>query len=937
MEKLKLLLAALVLTGATAAWGQASYNIVYKNGVEVAEGGDYFLYNISSGMFLTDGMDYGTHASVDHAGRVLTLAAATNGFAVYSKPFSANGSDEKAGFLFKNDQGEPYVDGSADKKADLIFTPVSYDGYTNVYTIKISDSEYLYYDTADNLYQGRMGSFVRIGANTGEARSYWLLIPLSARQAAKDYTYLLRNTDFHHPWEFMMWQSSVDWTNPAGGLKENACAEMYGKGFDISQTISATVANGLYKLYNQAFYNNADNANQTYLYANNDKKAIGYRNESTDANMAGASKAFSAGEYVNEVSTIVTDGKLKVGMKNDTKAGNAWNIMDNFYLEYLGPCIGSEAVALPSDGAMEAGKWYYFDVALAGEYKLTSSTLSSIVYTKDGTILMADAASVNTTFGQAERTFEEARYYVKSSSANSLTVNPLSYTYVVGDATSSIPDGSFVSTLTTVDFTFSEATTNDKTATFAILNSSIKAILKKGGSEVAQGTFSLSGKVLTATFSGVTIEVGGMYTIEVPSGVVGYEGQESNSSISIAINGPTIANGIYYFKRNGADYRYLTRGGNYGTENVTDRFGIAFEATVQGDGFYTLKNIDQSLADNKTKYLNRQYTDQEAAYKWFIEKTDGGYLLKREGKYVTTTEEPTWHYQYLSDTESSSDAIVWTLLTEEEYAADLAQRKNEEIASVANGIGLSASSEEDFATTLASGYGETDMTNKITNASLQSNADGWTALSYNNQRRNQAGEEGNKVDAIRFNGGAEVWNYIGGAEQTIKDLPAGLYKISVKAVWRIADADAAKRVSDKANVTAWMYANDNYTQLKSWYDHQAANNAALRSSTNDEYVNTVYVYLNGSEDLTIGVASPTWCGIPWMPFYDWKLKKVEEIRYVSNITLNETSASLNLCDELYLDATVAPEDAHNKDVEWTSSDESVAKVDNNGCNYYCYC
>ena len=56
---------------------------------------------------------------------------------------------------------------------------------------------------------------------------------------------------------------------------------------------------------------------------------------------------------------------------------------------------------------------------------------------------------------------------------------------------------------------------------------------------------------------------------------------------------------------------------------------------------------------------------QKNSYKWFIEKTDGGYLLKREGKYVTTTEEPTWHYQYLSDAESSSDAIVWTLLTEE--------------------------------------------------------------------------------------------------------------------------------------------------------------------------------------------------------------------------------------------------------------------------------
>lgn len=924
MRKLKLLLAALVLTGATAAWGQASYNKTWTEGVEVAEGGDYFLYNIGAGRFLDNGMNWGTRATVDNAGKALTFTAADGAYTIYTGVKTRYNAGGLGDYLGTNG----YMDAAS---APWTFTPVSVSGYTNVYTISNGEN-YLVYQTnaeGDN-------PAVNLTALSGTDNDYWIIITKAQRQAVKDYTFQLDNTCFNRPWENKVWALNISSTGSggnssplqSGGKVDNRCAESYRNAFTYTQKAS-NLTNGKYVVYNQGFYRNDGGTDPSYLIANNDKSAMALINangEGTAQNMDGASTSFSKGEYVNSVTTIVTDNTLTLGISNENNMN--WVIWSNFYLEYLGPCIGSEAVALPSAGAMEADKWYYFDVTLGGDYELTSSTLSAIVYTKDGSILMADAASVDATFGQAKQTLEEGRYYVKSPSANSLTVNPLSYTYVVGDATSSIPDGSFASTLTTVDFTFSEATTNDNTATFAILNSSAKAILKKGGSEVAQGAFSLSGKVLTATFSDVALEVGGTYTIEVPSGVVGYEGQESNSSISIAINGPTIANGIYYFKRNDADYRYLTRGGNYGTENVTDRFGIAFEAAIQGDGSYTLKNIDQSLADNKTKYLNRQYTDQEAAYKWFIEKTDDGYLLKREGKYVTTTEEPTWHYQYLSDAESSSDAIVWTLLTEEEYAADLAQRKNEEIASVANGFGVSASSEEDFEETLESGYGEADMTNMITNASLQSNADGWTALSYNNQRRNQTGEEGNKVDAIRFNGGAEVWNYIGGAEQTIKDLPAGLYKITVKAVWRIADADPAKRVGDKANVTAWMYANDNYTQLKSWYDHQAANNAALRSSTNDEYVNTVYVYLNGSEDLTIGVASPTWCGTPWMPFYDWKLKKVEEIRYVSDITLNETSASLNLCDELYLNATVAPEDAHNKDVEWSTSDEYVATVDN---------
>ncbi len=72
-KRLLFWMAALLVAigGVQQAFAQASYNHTYTQGVAVAEG-DYFLYNIGAGMFLTDGMDYGTHASVDHAGRVIT-------------------------------------------------------------------------------------------------------------------------------------------------------------------------------------------------------------------------------------------------------------------------------------------------------------------------------------------------------------------------------------------------------------------------------------------------------------------------------------------------------------------------------------------------------------------------------------------------------------------------------------------------------------------------------------------------------------------------------------------------------------------------------------------------------------------------------------------------------------------------------------------------
>ena len=887
MRKLKLIMATLALVlGWSNAWAEASYNHTYTTGVTVAAGGNYFLYNIGSKRFLTDGMDFGTHASADHAGRVVTLAEVPEvpgGYTIYSTPFSANGSEAKDGYLLKDGSGEPYVDGNDASKVTVIFTPVDVDGYTNAYTIKIDNENYLYYATADGLYEGRMGPFLRYGSNTGDNYSYWLIIPMSARQAVGDYTYLLRNGDFNHPWEFKIWTTSTDWTSPAGGKKENTCAEMYGKGFDIYQTISATIANGRYKLSNQAFYNNAEENNQTYLYANSDQSTVAILNahgEGTAADMAGASDAFTAGQYVNSVETFVSNGSLKVGIKNAATAGNAWNIMTNFHLEYLGQCVMDYAVALPNGGAMTADTWYYFDIAVAGDnYNATATDLNAIICTTDG-YKLTSATTGDITLTAENNTLSVTRYYVKSVAANNnLVVAPPSYTYTVGSPTLSVADNDYTNNiLSTFTFDFSEAATNDPGASFALLNNSAKASLKKGGVQQAEGTLSLDGTVLTATFSDVALDLSSTYTIDLAADVVGYEGNETNSAISTSIKTGIITNGVYYFKRNGTE-TYLTRGGLYGTEAVTDKFGISFDVAIQSDGAYTLKNIDQSLVDNTNKYLNyggSTYTDQTTAYHWIIASTTGGYYLKSDAStYMKTGTNDDFGYQYLTTTTTEGEAIIWTLLNKSAYTTALTTRKNAEAAAIATAAGRSETTETALISALASSFDEINKTSSLTNASLADNVNGWTAVSYNSQRRNQDGEEGNKHDVIRFNGGAEVWNYIGGAKQTISSLPEGIYKVTVKSVWRLAEATAATRAGSEANVTAWMYATcngvTNYTQLKSWYDHQLANNAALHTSTNDEYVNTVYVYVKDGEDLTIGVASPSWCGAPWMPFCDFTL------------------------------------------------------------------
>ena len=405
----------LTIGGVQSSSAQASYNCTYTKGVEVTTGSDYFLYNIGEGQFLTGGMDWGSHASADHAGKVCTLADATNGYSIYTAYYSEIGLSN-SGYLTTNG----YTD-SGSNDADWVFTPVTVAGYTNAYTIQ-NGSDFLYYDASDTR--------VQIGASTGNNYSYWLIIPKATRDAMGDYTYYIQNQGINRFWERACW-AGCTWGNDnvfaTGGEASNPCGEKWHATVDFYQTLSTALPSGDYKLYAQGFYAQDDNVTETLpqLYANTTTTALAERQDGSINSMTLASQQFTAGNYVNVLPFSYSSGTLKLGI--NVVGTHQWVIWDNFALQRVGSQLSTIATALPVDGNMVANTWYYYDVT-ADLYEFVDCTaFTDLVYVTDGTLDEYAALRQATNFANEDGTqLTAGRYYIYSTSANHFELNSIS-------------------------------------------------------------------------------------------------------------------------------------------------------------------------------------------------------------------------------------------------------------------------------------------------------------------------------------------------------------------------------------------------------------------------------------------------------------------------------------------------------------------------------
>ena len=558
---------------------------------------------------------------------------------------------------------------------------------------------------------------------------------------------------------------------------------------------------------------------------------------------------------------FVSDGTLRLGVKNNGERSTNWFGVDWIKLQYMGKVVQDYAVALPAGGAMVADTWYYFDIAVAGdEYNATATTLGDIICTDDGNTLTS-AATGNVTLTATDNNFAVKRYYVKSSSANNLEIGVASYTYTVSEAS---VDKTYIQPSQTITVSFT-ASTNDPDAT---LTQNYSGVTFDGKQiDIVSGdkgfTFTVPANLTANT----------EYTLAIPAEAIGYaSGSTYNAAQNITLKTPAVFDGVYYMYNTYTD-NYLSRGGNYGTQAILDNYGMAVIVKTDANNATTVQYFDiaRYLGDDGFCYADcsggriRTYN---------IASVDGGYkfLNTNNSKYLAVYEN-----QAVGDAVEGDNLVgtsnVWSLESTTSHVANYTVNADAQVATAtANITALSSiTTKAALEAELASNYGKTSIA--IT---------GSKAEKY-------------QVYATNANPSEEATYY----SETVSGLTPGLYKLSVDAFQR-AGQNANVAAADGARGLIYLYAGTAKTQLKSIMDASATsaysndfeydgkhypNNeaSAYAALENCDYSNDVYVYVSADEDsetgsLEIGIKNPNYPGANngcWAVYNNWTLTRYD--------------------------------------------------------------
>lgn len=338
MKHLRLFLVAIAAVfglGANAQSWQAD---------EVAAG-EFILYNVGTGQYLTRGNGWDTQASISEKNPIAVDLILLNGkYRIRTGVNNANyGLENLAGGTVYTDQARS---GNGMGPSTWDFVEVGNDNGP-VYNI-ISAEDHGGGSGAYLTAEGGSSTIVGPGTDGTLANAKWKLLSLAQNatiigldEASEtnpvDVTPWIKNANFSFPAITQPWTMVASNQQLCGGDVTNPCAESWRAAFTLTQTLN--IPNGYYKLRAQAaltdYAGNTTNTNWPVVYANEATTPFKLMTEG-EASMGTMSNQFSAGKYYTDyLDVTVTDGQLKIGVKGTRT--DTWAIWDNFELQYLGP------------------------------------------------------------------------------------------------------------------------------------------------------------------------------------------------------------------------------------------------------------------------------------------------------------------------------------------------------------------------------------------------------------------------------------------------------------------------------------------------------------------------------------------------------------------------------------------------------------------------
>ena len=237
-----------------------------------------------------------------------------------------------------------------------------------------------------------------------------------------------------------------------------------------------------------------------------------------------------------------------------------------------------------------------------------------------------------------------------------------------------------------------------------------------------------------------------------------------------------------------------------------------------------------------------------------------------------------------------------------------------------------------------------DVTSQlIENPGFDNNSSqGWTWTS-------NAGSQTVRVECMEFwNGTFDIW-------QNVKGLPAGHYRLSVQSYYRPSNNNDSYALyqnnAQESSMTAYLYAGNNRTKVVSIYSYEFANSVYGCWTYNNWYTGETHyfpntmesaavafadgAYMNSLEfdasgdEVRIGLINENWSQDNWCIFDNFKLEYQGEVVKVSSVSLTVDKSDIDVGEYTQCHATVLPANAFKR-LEWSSSNTSVATVDQTG-------